>query len=86
MAQIYFVNVHKGKTEYNSAKKMDASTFKNVFGKPEQKQKHSILEISAAQYKQAQFRDGLDRLSNKENVSQIDMYPTCMMDPDDYYG
>lgn len=41
---------------------------------------------SAAQYKQAQFRDGLDRLSNKENVSQIDMYPTVMMDPEDYYG
>lgn len=41
---------------------------------------------SAAQYKQAQFRDGLDRLSNKENVSQIDMYPSVMMDPEDYYG
>jgi hypothetical protein len=41
---------------------------------------------SAAQYKQAQFRDGLDRLSQKENVSQIDMYPTVMMDPEDYYG
>ena len=41
---------------------------------------------SAAQYKQSQFREGLDRLSQKENISQNDMYPTVMMDPDDYYG
>lgn len=41
---------------------------------------------SAAQYKKAQFREGLDRLSQQENVSQKDMYPTVMMDPDDYYG
>ena len=52
MAQIYFVNVQKEKGEYTSAKRMDASTFKSVFGKQEQKQKHSIVEISAAQYKQ----------------------------------
>lgn len=41
---------------------------------------------SAAQYKTAQFREGLDRLNQQENVSQRDMYPTVMMDPDDYYG
>lgn len=52
MAQIYFVNIQKGKSEYSSAKRMDASTFKSVFGKQEQKNKHSIVEISAAQYKQ----------------------------------
>ena len=40
----------------------------------------------AAQYKQAQFREGLDRLNQKENISQNDMYPTVMMDPEDYYG
>lgn len=41
---------------------------------------------TASQYKQAQFRDGLDRLNQKENISQLDAYPTVMMDPDDYYG
>lgn len=40
----------------------------------------------AAQYKTSQFREGLDRLNQKENISQLDMYPTVMMDPDDYYG
>ncbi len=39
---------------------------------------------AAAQYKQAQFRDGLDRLNYKENVSQIDMYPSISPDVNDY--
>lgn len=39
---------------------------------------------SAAQYKQAQFRDGLDRLNYKENISQIDMYPSISPDVNDY--
>lgn len=38
----------------------------------------------AAAYKLRQFRDGLDRLSNKDNVSQIDLYPQLLPDPDDY--
>lgn len=59
MALIYFVNIQKGKDEYTSAKRMDASTFKSVFGKQEQKQKHSIVEISAAQYKQIKEGKGL---------------------------
>lgn len=41
---------------------------------------------TAAQYKTAQFREGLDRLSQKENISQLDAYPVVMMDPEDYYG
>lgn len=39
---------------------------------------------SAAQYKMAQFRDGLDRLSYKENISQTDMYPSVSPDVNDY--
>ena len=39
---------------------------------------------SAAQYKLAQFRDGLDRLSYKENISQTDMYPSVAPDVNDY--
>jgi hypothetical protein len=39
---------------------------------------------SAAQYKMAQFRDGLDRLSYKENISQNDMYPGVSPDINDY--
>lgn len=39
---------------------------------------------AGAQYKQAQFRDGLDRLNYKENVSQIDMYPGVSPDVNDY--
>lgn len=39
---------------------------------------------AAAQYKQAQFRDGLDRLSYKENISQTDMYPSVSPDINDY--
>jgi hypothetical protein len=38
----------------------------------------------AASYKLRQFRDGLDRLSYKDNVSQIDLYPQLLPDPDDY--
>lgn len=38
----------------------------------------------AASYKLRQFRDGLDRLNVKDNVSQIDLYPQIMPDPDDY--
>lgn len=39
---------------------------------------------SAAQFKLAQFRDGLDRLNYKENISQIDMYPSISPDKNDY--
>jgi hypothetical protein len=38
----------------------------------------------AASYKLRQFRDGLDRLSYKDNVSQIDLYQQLLPDPDDY--
>jgi len=38
----------------------------------------------AASYKLRQFRDGLDRLSYKDNVSQIDLYPQLLPDPYDY--
>lgn len=38
----------------------------------------------AAAYKLQQFRFGLDRLNNKDNVSQIDLYPQMLPDPDDY--
>jgi len=39
---------------------------------------------AAAEYKSKQFRDGLNRLSQKENVSQVDLYVQVMPDPDDY--
>ncbi len=39
---------------------------------------------SAAQLKAAQFRDGLDRLNYKENISQLDMYPGISPDVNDY--
>jgi hypothetical protein len=39
---------------------------------------------AAAEYKNRQFRDGLNRLSSKENISQIDLYVQVMPDPDDY--
>jgi hypothetical protein len=39
---------------------------------------------SAAQLKMAQFRDGLDRLNYKENISQSDMYPGVSPDINDY--
>lgn len=39
---------------------------------------------AAAQVKMAQFRDGLDRLSYSENVSQNDMYSSVAPDIDDY--
>jgi hypothetical protein len=38
----------------------------------------------AASYKLRQFRDGLDRLNLRDNISQIDLYPQIMPDPDDY--
>lgn len=38
----------------------------------------------AAAYKQRQFREGLDRLNLKENISQMDLYPSLLADPLDY--
>jgi len=38
----------------------------------------------AANYKLRQFRDGLDRLNLKDNLSQIDLYQQILPDPDDY--
>lgn len=38
----------------------------------------------AAAYKQRQFREGLDRLNLKENISQTDLYPSLLPDPTDY--
>jgi hypothetical protein len=39
---------------------------------------------SAAAYKLGQFREGLDRLNLKDNLSQIDLYTQLLPDPDDY--
>ena len=38
----------------------------------------------AAAYKQKQFRDGLDRLNLKENLSQTDLYQSILPDALDY--
>jgi hypothetical protein len=38
----------------------------------------------AAQYKLGQFKEGLDRLHYKENISQSDLYPVVSPDPADY--
>jgi len=38
----------------------------------------------AASYKFRQFRDGLDRLNLKDNLSQVDLYQSILPDPDDY--
>lgn len=38
----------------------------------------------AASFKQRQFRDGLDRLSNKENVTQSALYESVLPDSDDF--
>lgn len=38
----------------------------------------------AASYKLRQFRDGLDRLNLKDNLSQTDLYQSILPDPDDY--
>lgn len=38
----------------------------------------------AASYKLRQFRDGLDRLNLKDNLSQVDLYQSILPDPDDY--
>jgi len=38
----------------------------------------------AANLKAAQFRDGLNRLSQKDNVATSEVYPTVMIDPLDY--
>jgi hypothetical protein len=40
--------------------------------------------FAAAQYKLGQFKDGLDRLHYKENISQSDLYPVISPDPADY--
>jgi hypothetical protein len=40
--------------------------------------------FSAADYKRNQFREGLDRQSQRENVTQIASYPQIMADPDDF--
>lgn len=40
--------------------------------------------FSAADYKRNQFREGLDRQSQRENVTQIASYPQIMPDPDDF--
>lgn len=39
---------------------------------------------SAAAYKIGQFREGLDRLNLKENLSQTDLYQQLLPDPDDF--
>jgi hypothetical protein len=38
----------------------------------------------AASYKFRQFRDGLDRQSHKDSISQISLYPQILPDSDDY--
>lgn len=38
----------------------------------------------AASYKNRQFRDGLDRLNLKENLSQTDLYQSILPDTSDY--
>jgi hypothetical protein len=38
----------------------------------------------AASFKSAQFRDGLNRLSQKDNVSASELYPSVMPDPQDF--
>jgi hypothetical protein len=38
----------------------------------------------AAALKERQFRSGLDRLSQRDTVSQFDLYPSVMPDPQDY--
>ena len=40
--------------------------------------------FDAASFKAAQFRDGLNRLSQKDNVSVSEIYPTVMVDPLDF--
>lgn len=40
---------------------------------------------TGAELKRAQFREGLDRQSMKENQVQIASYPQVMPDPEDYY-
>jgi hypothetical protein len=40
--------------------------------------------FSAADYKRNQFREGLDRQSQRENITQIASYPQVMPDPDDF--
>ena len=39
---------------------------------------------TAADRVRSHFREGLDRLTLKENVSQIDYYPSILPDPEDY--
>ena len=40
---------------------------------------------TGAELKRSQFREGLDRQSQRENVAQISSYPQVMPDPEDYY-
>lgn len=40
--------------------------------------------FSAATYKLSQFREGLNRLSYKDNMNQTDLYYTVLNDPEDY--
>lgn len=40
---------------------------------------------TGAQLKYSQFREGLDRQSLRENITQISSYPQVMPDPEDYY-
>jgi hypothetical protein len=48
-------------------------------------QAHEMDEnYAAAQMKSSQFRQGLDRLNLKENISQSDLYPQVLPDPLDY--
>jgi hypothetical protein len=38
----------------------------------------------AAALKERQFRNGLNRLNQQDNISQYDLYPSVMPDPQDY--
>lgn len=40
---------------------------------------------TGAELKRSQFREGLDRQSQRENIAQISSYPQVMPDPEDYY-
>jgi len=40
---------------------------------------------TGAELKRNQFREGLDRQSQKENRTQVASYPQVMPDPEDYY-
>ena len=40
---------------------------------------------TGAELKRSQFREGLDRQSQRENIAQISSYPQVLPDPEDYY-